>query len=277
MGIKQLLIQLDHSDGCKNRLGVAIEFSKMFDARLQGVFVVPNYFIPSYVEAQISVPLMTEITEKAIHRAWDQIRGYQIQAEASGVTMEADLAEGYLSSVLREQSKYADLMILGQDHPDDPENVCHDLADTLLVDGAAPCMVIPHSGNIPIPGKRILLAWNASRESARALREAMPFLMQAETVVVLESEASETGPATDHPEESAISRYLSSHGIKSVSIGVGSFGVSPSEAIIAQCAEMDADLIVMGAYGHTRLREIILGGVTRDLLLRAPVPLLLAH
>ena len=140
-------------------------------------------------------------------------------------------------------------------------------------------MVVPHSGKLKTPGKRVLLTWNASRESARALREALPMLQRADTVVVLSSEPDDgdTEIARGHPHAQELARFLESHGIESVSSGIADVDLSPSEAILGQAADMDADLIVMGAYGHTRLREIILGGVTRDLLKQSPVPLLLAH
>jgi nucleotide-binding universal stress UspA family protein len=169
--------------------------------------------------------------------------------------------------------------VLGQDQPEDLDNASYGLADSLLFDGACACMVVPHSGKLKPPGKRILLTWNASRESARALREAMPLLARAETVVVLSSEpdSGDTSTANGHPHAQELARFLELHGIEAISSGISDPDMSTTDAIIGQAAEMNADLIVMGAYGHTRLREIILGGVTRDLLKQAPVTLLLAH
>ena len=153
------------------------------------------------------------------------------------------------------------------------------LADSLLFEGACACLVVPHSGNLTTPGKRALLTWNASREAARALREAMPLLQRADTVVVLSSEPDDGNNelANGHPHAQALLKLLESHGIEAISSGINNPDISPTDAIIAQAVEMNADLIVMGAYGHARLREIILGGVTRDLLKRAPTCLLLAH
>jgi nucleotide-binding universal stress UspA family protein len=241
--------------------------------------VVPDYIVPSYVEAQISVDLITDVTEKAIARANETLAGYQKSADEAGVAMESHVLEGQLIPILREHSKYADLLLLGQDQPDDPDNTSYGLADSLLFEGGCGCMVVPHSGKIEPPGKRVLLTWNASRESAHALRQAMPFLARAETVVVLSSEPdnADTETARGHPHALELTRHLESHGIESISSGISDTNMSASDAIVGQAAEMNADLIVMGAYGHTRLREIILGGVTRDLLKQAPVPLLLAH
>jgi len=279
MDFKNLLIHLDHSSGCQNRLKTAFDLARTFDAELNGLFVVPDYVVPSYVEAQISVDLITDVTEKAIARAKEKLAEYQKLADDSGVSMKSQVVEGQVIPILREHSKYADLMLLGQDQPGDPDNSSYGLADALLFEGGCVCLVVPHSGKLAAPGKRVLLTWNASRESARALREAMPFLTRAESVVVLSSEPDDGNDniARGHPHAQELSRFLESHGIDAISSGISDPDISASEAIIGQAADMNADLIVMGAYGHARLREIILGGVTRDLLKQSSVPLLLAH
>jgi nucleotide-binding universal stress UspA family protein len=277
--LKNLLLHLDHSSGCRNRLDIAFALARKFDAGINGLFVVPDYVVPSYVEAQISVDLISDVTEKAVARAEQALADYRKLADVAGVRMEARVVEGQIIPILREHSKYSDLLLLGQDQPDDPDNASYGLADALLFEGGCACMVVPYSGKLAAPGKRVLLTWNASRESARALREAMPLLTQAESVVTLSSEPDyiEGDTARGHPHAEELARYLSSHGIKSTAGSMADSGLSASDAILAQAAEMNADLIVMGAYGHARLREIILGGVTRDLLKQSPVPLLLAH
>lgn len=280
MEFKNILIHLDHSSGCDNRLDIAFKLARQFNAKLTGLFIVPDYVVPSYVEAQISVDLITDVTEKAVARAKETLAGYQKLADDAGIKMEAHVVEGQVIPILREHTKYADLLLLGQDQPDDPDNSSYGLlADALLFEGACACMVVPHSGKLEAPGKRVLLTWNASRESARALREAMPFLTQAETVVVLSSEPDDGDSATarGHPHAQELDRLLKSHGIEAVSSGISDPDISATNAIIGQAADMNADMIIMGAYGHARLREIILGGVTRDLLKQSPVPLFLAH
>ena len=279
MDFKNLLLHLEHSSGCQNRLQVAFALAKKYDALITGLFVVPDYVVPSYVEAQISVDLITDVTEKALARARETLSGYQKMADEAGVKLDAHVLEGQLIPILREHSKYSDLLLLGQDHPDDPDNASYGLADALLFEGACACMVVPHSGKLAAPGQRVLLTWNASRESARALREAMPILVAADEVVVLSSEPDDADAeiARGHPHADELARFLESHGIESISSGIADLDISTSDAILGQAAEMNADLIIMGAYGHARLREIILGGVTRDLLKQSTIPLFLAH
>ena len=279
MDIKNLLLHLDHSTGCLNRLDTAFALAHEYDAAISGLFVVPDYVVPSYVEAQISVDLITDVTEKAIARAEETLADYRRRADEAKVDFKAEVVEGQVIPILREHSKYTDLLLLGQDNPEDPDNASYGLADALLFEGASPCMMVPHSGKLATPGQRVLLTWNASRESARALREALPILQRASTIVVLSSEPDDgdTDVARGHPHAAELARFLDSHGIETVSSGISDVDLSPSEAILGQAADMNADLIVMGAYGHARLREIILGGVTRDLLKQSTVPLFLAH
>lgn len=279
MDFKNLLLHLDHSSGCKNRLELAFALAKKYDALITALFVVPDYVVPSYVEAQISVDLITDVTEKALARASETMADYRKLADDAGVRMDAHVLEGQVIPILREHSKYSDLLILGQDNPDDPDNASYGLADALLFEGACACIMVPHSGKLAPPGKRVLLTWNASRESARALREALPILATAEDVVVLSSEpdGADTEIARGHPHADELAHFLESHGIESISSGIADLDISTADAILGQAAEMNADLIVMGAYGHARLREIILGGVTRDLLKQSTVPLFLAH
>jgi nucleotide-binding universal stress UspA family protein len=279
MKYKNILLHLDNSSGCRNRLEVAFGLARKFNASLTGMLVVPTYVVPSYIEAQISVDVMADVTEKALARARETVSGYQQLSDKAGVTLQAEVVEGEIIPILREHSKYADLLILGQDHPEDPDNSSYGLADVLLFDGACACLVVPHSGKLATPGSRVLLTWNASRESAHALREAMPLLTSADDIVVLSSEPDDGNDtmANGHPHAQALMKLLNSHGINAISSGFGDTDLDASETIMGQAADMNADLIVMGAYGHSRLREIILGGVTRDLLKLASTCLLLAH
>ena len=152
MKYKNILIHLDHSSGCRNRLEAAFALARKFDAQVTGLFVVPNYIVPSYVEAQISVDLITDVTEKALARAGETL----VRLPATGrrrlvSDMDAHVVEGQVIPILREHiPSTADLLMLGQDQPDDPDNASYGLADALLFEGACACMVVPHSGKITL-------------------------------------------------------------------------------------------------------------------------------
>lgn len=177
------------------------------------------------------------------------------------------------------QSWTADLMVLGQqetqgeDRPDLPSN----WVESVLVHSGKPALVVPSIGVTQMPGRTILVAWKNTRESARALAAALPLLRLAQRVHV----ASWQAESEDDPREPAsmvqLERYLTQHGVSAVFHRHLRGGRRVGEYILSLAADTEADLIVMGAYGHSRAREWVLGGVTRTLLQTMTVPLLVSH
>ncbi len=277
MSYKQIVLHLDNSKACESRLRAACEMAQRFDSKLVGVYVVPDFIIPTYVEAQISNEIMESISAQAVEAAEEQLNGYKEIANEYGIVPENHIVEGQLEQVLIEYSRYSDLVIIGQHDPNDADDVSAGLADQLLVEGGARCMVVPARGQVPPPGNRVLIAWNSSRESARAVRAAMPFLASAEEVVVLSSETADEEMFTGRSRSRELVKYLLAHDIDSVVSSFDHASIGAGEAIVAQANDMRADLIIMGGYGHTRLREVILGGATRELLDSTPACVLLSH
>ena len=277
MSYKQIVLHLDNSKACESRLRAACEMTERFESKLVAVYVVPDFIIPTYVEAQISNEIMESISAQAVEAAEQKLNEYKEIAATLGITMESHIVEGQLEQILIEHSRYSDLVIIGQHDPDDADDVSAGLADQLLVEGGARCMVVPARGQVSPPGKRVLVAWNSSRESARAVRASLAFLADADEVVVLSSETADEEMYTGRSRSRELVKYLLAHGIDSVVSSFDHASIGAGEAIVAQANDMKADLIVMGGYGHTRLREVILGGATRELLDSTPTCVLLSH
>jgi len=277
MTIKNLLVHIDHSLACEHRVKAAIELANEYKARLSALFVVPDYFVPSYVEAQISADIIAEINEKAVERARDAQSKVKAQVEAAGLKVDCYIEEGNLVGILSDYARYTDLLLLGQSQTDDPDNISEGLADHLVLEGGVPCLVIPYIGTRQTLGKRVLLAWNESRESARALRDALPILQAADQVTVLLIKSKSHDEKHTSIEEKVLLSYLADHGIEGkISLCIDQH-LDPGDTMLAQASDNDCDLIVMGAYGHSRLREIVLGGATRHLLKEMTVPVLISH
>ena len=277
MTFKNILVHIDHSTACKHRVGSAIDLVHHYDASLSALFVVPDYFVPSYVEAQISTDIITQISDQAMESAKETQGKIRTQIEAAGESVDCYIEEGNLIGILSDYSRYNDLLILGQSQTDDPDNLSEGLADHLVIEGGAPCLVIPYIGTRQTLGKRVLLAWNGSRESARAMRDALPLLQRADEVSVLLIKPKSHDEAHTAIEEKVILDYLSNHGVEAkINLCIDKH-LDPGNTILAQVSNNDIDLIVMGAYGHSRLREIILGGATRHLLTEMTVPLFISH
>ncbi len=277
MTIKNILVHIDHSEACNHRVKAAIDIAKQHNARLSALFVVPDYFVPSYVEAQISADVITQINDQAIERARETLSAVKKQITDTGLSVDAFVEDGNLVGILNDYSRYTDLLILGQSQTDDPDNLSESLADHLVIEGGAPCLVIPYIGARQTLGKRVLVAWNESRECARALKNALPILKQAEKVTVLLIKQKSHDEEHSAIQKKVLLGYLADHDINAnISICIDNH-LDAGDTMIAEAIDNDDDLIVMGAYGHSRLREMVLGGATHHLLKQMVVPIFISH
>jgi nucleotide-binding universal stress UspA family protein len=171
------------------------------------------------------------------------------------------------------KARAADLVLAGQ--PERGDALGRRLAGDLLLSAGRPILFVPFAGHFEDVGRRVLIAWNDSREAARAVADAMPILCRAESVVLLTLDT----PAAAAPVEAAadVASQLARHGVK---VNVDRQRVSEIDVgnlILANADDRDSDLIVMGGYGHSRVRERVLGGATRALLDVMIVPVLMSH
>ena len=168
---------------------------------------------------------------------------------------------------------YADLMILGQRDRDDPMDrlLPADFVPSLLLQSGRPAIVLPYAGEIAPIGRNVLVAWNESRESARALGAALPWLRSAEQVHVVTY-----GEDAERPLQ-RLRDHLRSHGIVNVTRHDGGRDEDVGNRLLSLSADVGADLLVMGCYGHSRAREWVVGGATRSILDSMTLPVLLSH
>ncbi len=277
MAIKNILIHIDSSPSCKHRLDTAIQLSIQHDAKLSGIYVIPDFPEPTYYEAQISADIIAEIDKEALETAKLTQRKYIDIANKAGFSLTVDIAKGNLISVLDDYARFNDLLVLGQSNPDESQVMSEALADNLVLEAGTPCLVVPHTSSRQFAAKRILVAWNASREAARTLKDALPILRAADYVEVLLVNPPQHEADKDNAHGKSVSSFLIQHGIKPVVEVITDSKAKPGDSIISRASEVSADIIVMGAYGHSRLREIILGGVTRKLLRQMTVPVFISH
>lgn len=172
-------------------------------------------------------------------------------------------------------SRYADLVVIGQAKGSDEFRVPLDLPERLVLAAGRPILIVPSVGSFATIGKRILVAWKPCREATRAVTDAIPLLLQADNVHIMavNPQAGEHGavPGAD------IGLYLARHGVRvDVKTDHGA-EIDIGNELLSRAADLDADLIVMGGYGHSRLREWALGGATRTILESMTVPVLMSH
>jgi nucleotide-binding universal stress UspA family protein len=183
---------------------------------------------------------------------------------------------GALTDVVAARARYSDLVVLPLPYGKDRGVEDEAITEAALFEGMSPVLIVPPGGMAAAQPKRIVVAWNQSREALVAARRAMPFLKRAEMVQIVVVDPPAYGPERSDP-GGLLCQLLVRHGVKAEVSVLARTLPRVSEVLARQVRVLDAGLLVMGAYGHSRFREAILGGATRDMLEAAEVPVFLAH
>ncbi|MDF0601073.1 universal stress protein [Psychromarinibacter sp. C21-152] len=181
-----------------------------------------------------------------------------------------------LSPIVAHRTRLADLVVLPKPYGDDRPHEHEAILEATLFSGSVPVLVIPDKVELPASLSHIVVAWNESRESLTAIRSALPFLQQSAEVSIAIIEPPAHGPDRSDP-GGELSQVLSRHGVRSEVCVLAKTMPRISDIICRLCDDKSADMVVMGAYGHSRFREAILGGATRNMLEMAEIPVLMAH
>jgi nucleotide-binding universal stress UspA family protein len=280
--IRSMLVHVDGTVRCKARLEIAKAWAASQGSMLTGLFAAsPPLADLSYGAMGGVIPLRALQEQR---ERWRDAAKASFDATFAGVDQPATWAELEGDPAMRafaQQALYADLLVLGQHDPGDPlaQELPADFAQNVLIASGRPALIVPFAGAFEQVGRRVLVAWKATRESARAVSGALPVLRAASRVdLVMWSEAG-TEPAADrlHAALPDIERYLRWHGVQPVLHREGEAPHEIGEVLLSRAADLEADLLVTGCYGHSRLREWVLGGVTRTLLRSMTVPVLMCH
>ncbi len=181
-----------------------------------------------------------------------------------------------LAAVVLDHGRAADLIVAGQTDPDWDLSPLMDFPERLALESGRPVLVVPYVGRYPDVGRNVVIAWKASRESARAVFDALPILTRAETVQILEIK-DRRDDGTSLAPDTSIAAALGRHGIKPTVRTSMAADISVGDEILSRIADAGADLLVMGAYGHSRMRELVFGGATRHIARHMTAPTLLSH
>ncbi|WP_149537820.1 universal stress protein [Siccirubricoccus phaeus] len=280
MSFKDLLVHLDGTDRSAERLRLAASLARQHGAHLTGLFVV-DAMLPALAAADASgaaaAALIDTLRSEELAAAAKAEAAFRECLRREDLPGEWRQAEGSTAEVVTCHARYADLTILGQESPDGVPPGAGVVIEQVLFGAGRPVLVVPYAGRFESCGRRILLGWNASREAARAVQDALPFLAKAASATVLVVNP-EDSPGSHGEEPGAdIARYLSRHGVTVEVERIAGADISVGDILLNRMAELDVDLLVIGGYGHSRLREWALGGVTRQLLGAMTLPVLLSH
>ena len=281
MSYKDLLVVLDSEPASRGRIDLAAALAERFAAHLIGLYPLPIPEAPShfgYYDPTLLDPFFRELREKSQDVCDKEREAFEHAASLRGLSAEWRMVDAGAESDPALHARYADLTILGQLDPDRGDSdLIRARPEHVTLASGRPILVVPYAGRYETVGRRVLIGWSATREAARAVNDAMPLLAGAEIVTVLTIDAREGPDAHGELPGADISLHLARHGVKAEIERTVSAGISAGDVLLSRAADLGADLLVIGAYGHSRVRELLLGGVTRSILQSMTLPVLMSH
>lgn len=285
MSYKTIVVHADDRKESAPRIRLALELAQACRARLIALAVMPRPQMPAGIEGMAATADVLTIQEQAnterlaVARQLfdDTVKGSNVEVEFHGVVADA-------AGAMDHEMLYADIGIVGQR---DPEQTIGDmysnLPESVALESRRPVIVVPHIGYTKPVGRRVLLAWNDSPEAMRAATEAMPLLQAAEKVTLLVIDGNKRDIDVDangfgqEPPGAKAAGWLARHGVNAEVINDVSDGTDVGSIILSRVSDLDIDLVVMGIYGHSKLRETLFGGASKTMLGHMTVPTLIAH
>jgi|SoiMethySBSTD1v2_1073268.scaffolds.fasta_scaffold335140_2 nucleotide-binding universal stress UspA family protein len=278
MSFKTIAVHLDDGPRCPIRIALAATLAARFEGKLVGI--VPTGVPDAILSMDTALPDGLEVVALSLahlrERAEATARAFDTQCRALGVPAESRLVVEEALDAVVEHGRCSDLIMVGQtDRNRAADGVAFDFPQQVLLHAGPPILIVPYASVFASVGQDVLVGWKGTRESANALRNALPLLRSAQRVSLVEVAEAPDLAAGDGSLVSA-KAWLESHGVKVRAhreLALASVG----DQLLSRAADIGADLIVCGGYGHSRLREWMLGGVTRHLLDHMTVPVLFSH
>ena len=279
MDYRSLLVPLDQDPLCPARTAVAIRLAKAFDCHLTGVAPTGLLDMPVVPEAAAAyIDLATLAWDTMQSQAREAAERFRTECRAAGLkSFDAVVDESDVAQSLVRHAHCSDLTVLTQVEPDAPgHRARRAVLEQSVLHSARPTLLLPYAGRVGSVGAKVMVAWDDSREAARALSDALPLLRRSTRVQVVAWHEAGDDDAALRRRLDDVHRWLMWHGV-SADVAVETTEIEIADAMLSRAAELDVDLIVMGAYGHTRWTERVLGSATRGLLASMTVPVLMSH
>lgn len=278
MAYKSIFTPLTDFDGVSPALALAVAFTEAQDAHLDVLCLGLDRTQNTFYEMGSNAVVMHAAIEQAHERAGEINQA--VRAHLEGTSLRWEVINGISASAgvgrtVATQARFADLAVVGLPYGDSKRHEETLVLEGLLFEADCPTIVVPE-GEVTARPESIVIGWNESAEAVRAVRAALPFLQAAKTVHIAIIDPPEMGPERSDP-GGGLAVYLARHGVRCDIQVMARSGYKVSERLSQHVTETGSDLLVMGGYGHSRFREAILGGATRDMLEHSKVPVLMAH
>lgn len=267
MGLREILVHLDNSDAAVGRLDLAIAYALKHQARLRGLYLITHsYYEPRDIGEQASADSVESLFLQKTSRAG---------VTAEWVYRDWSVIGANVTDLITIQAYYADLVIIGQTNSSSPNrNIPTDLPERLVLMCGRPVLIVPYAGTFESAGDRIMIAWKAGRESIRAVHDALPCLKKARHVEVV---GIGTPSGVVDGTFSEIHAVLARHDVQTTTELINSGNFPVADMLLNNACEQKIDLLVMGAYAHTRRGSLDLSPIARHILKHLTVPVLMSH
>lgn len=275
MAIKTILVHLADDEEHLKRLEVALMLAREQKAHVTALFITTPIGMPAQITGRgASAAYLSEATAQAKAKAEALEEEFKMNCERSNVEFSWIITEGDHLDLLARHAHAADLVIASQPTYESFEDRLRmRLPEELALHSGLPVLILPQDSEIKSIGKRVLVAWKDTRETVRAIRDNISILIDAEKVFVL-TVAPDTGDALSLHE---VADYIARHGVNVETQHIANYEHSIGETILDAADSCEADLIVLGAHGHSRLRELIMGSVTDHVVKNTEVPVVISH
>jgi nucleotide-binding universal stress UspA family protein len=282
MSYKTILVHVDKSRHAVERMRIAAKIANDEQAHLIGAALtgISRFVYQAGLMgdgAGFSAQLEAHL-ELLREQAKECLVNFEATAKASGVaSYESQLVDDEAGAGISLLGRYSDLIVIGQTDREEPAPATlPDFPEYVVMSSGRPVLVVPYAGQFESVGRRMLVAWNGSTSATRAVTNAIPLLRRADIVEVVVFNSDASGDVHGEVPGADIALYLARHDVK-VNVTRQKTGIDVGNALLSIATDLGSDMIVMGGYGHSRFREILMGGVTRTVLQAMTVPVLMSH
>ena len=255
----------------------ALSVAKTFDAHVLGVAIAYDPIISGSVMGGIPPQLFDSLRANSEERTHVAIGRFEQAAKRAGISAESFALSTSIStaaSQLGQMARRFDLAVIGQPEPENsiPEE---GVGEAVLFESGRPVIMVPYIQQQGLKLDRVMVCWDGSRAASRAIANSMPFLEKAKQVEIVM--VASKSAKSDEISGADLGQHLARHGLKVDVKRLIAPDIDVTSTVLSYAADSSADMIVMGGYGHSRLREFVLGGVTRGILATMTVPTLMSH
>ncbi len=275
----RIAVHLNNDNNCERRIDVALKLAAQHEAQIVGIY--PNEAISgtSFTDNVVPQDMRTELNARATKFREKTIELFTNKASEAGIKFEVRNPRGGQEEALALHARFCDLLVMSKaDRSDSGGTMLLNLPESVVMAAGRPVLMVPVVGNINSIGERILYCWDQKREAARAFNDARPFLGLCKELHILEVNQNISHMEKSDIQPNDFANYCISLGYTKPNIHIKTTdNIGVGHIILNTAADNACDLIVMGAYGHSRMRQWIMGGATRTLMSTMTTPVLLSH